>query len=532
MPPSGKGPSLKEALREVLTNAFQGLELDMLVDDMFGKKLGELVFSEKSAPEVMYSLINRAKADGKLGDLIEGAMYRKPSNFNKFILDYLEEIFTILELELNEFSGKDLNNLVEIIQNSKAVKLAAEACIKTLPDGVSQDYPEEIKRLNADQTPDAYRLYIVFKLLLSYPKDGENFRIFNFIETLSKQEKIKSDLRGRLKEFLPPHLLPSAIEPNPTIADKIKEIFPSGRKKKIGRLNGYLLIEVKKSSIGKSKLYLTSSLQYGDDPDDFLPIDLVDSLQEISQRGTSCNHQSLAQTVSKLIRLGNDQFNAKKGNAAGSLILEFFLPYDYLFTETIDLWKIEIIPGDEVPIGSRYRIILKSYDRMKISNLRSELTNSWERLQNLLNDQSTSRITSRRWREQFFHLEHVDGLKGENLKLEQKIGIKLTCGLPADKAKQDQLARDIIYTDLPFVIWNRSQTLASDRNLSKEMDQFLKIDHFQNPMKLLECVKTERAKAARSDNPENYLGHHLAFLYDDPSRPWPQLQQLQLFSTE
>jgi hypothetical protein len=529
MPPSVKRPSLKQALREVLTNAFQGLELDMLVDDMFGKKLGDLVFSEKSAPEVMFSLINQVETRSELGYLIDGAMYRKPSNFNKFILDYLEEIFTILELELDKFSGKDLNNLVEIIQNSKAVKLAAEACIKTLPDGVSQDYPEEIKRLNADQTPDAYRLYIVFKLLLSYPKDGENFRIFNFIETLSKQEKIKSDLRGRLKEFLPPHLLPSAIEPNPTIADKIKEIFPSGRKKKIGRLNGYLLIEVKKSSIGKSKLYLTSSLQYGDDPDDFLPIDLVDSLQEISQRGTSCNYKNLAQTVSKLINLGENKFHTNQGNAAGSLILEFFLPCDYLLAETIDLWKIELIPGDAVSIGSRYGIILRSSDRMNNPNLLSGLKKTWERLENLLDQQPKRKITPKKWREQFFHLEKLDGLKEDKSKLEQKIGIKLTCGLPDDKAIQEQLVKEIILTDLPFVIWNRSKTLASAHDLSKEMDRFLKIEHFQDRMKLLDCVQKERARFAGSDNPENYLGHHLAFLYDDPYRPLPQLQ---LFSTE
>ena len=520
---------LSEALREMLISAFPNRDLEIFVADVFSEPLDEITSPKNVIGVQAFDLIKWAESKGELGNLIKEATYRKLSEFQKFILDYLGEILAVLGQEQGQdrFSGKDLKSLAELIQQFKVVRLAVEACIKNLPDSASQAFGEVIKYLNSDKKPDAYKLYILFTLLYSYPEKEGTLRIFYFIETLSKQEEIQSDLRNQLRQFLPPDLFPPVIEPNLTLVDKIKEITSLGPKKKIVLSNGYLRIKLEK--IDKVNLHLTCFLQYGDDPDDLHTVDLEDSLKEKSQRGTSCNYKNLAQTVSKLINLGENKFHTNQGNAAGSLILEFFLPYDYLLAETIDLWKIELIPGDAVSIGSRYGIILRSSDRMNNPNLLSGLKKTWERLENLLGQQPKRKITPKKWREQFFHLEKLDGLKEDKSKLEQKIGIKLTCGLPDDKAIQEQLVKEIILTDLPFVIWNRSKTLASAHDLSKEMDRFLKIEHFQDRMKLLDCVQKERARFAGSDNPENYLGHHLAFLYDDPYRPLPQLQ---LFSTE
>ena len=520
---------LSEALREMLISAFPNRDLEIFVADVFSEPVNNIINSTNVIGIQAFDLIKWAESEGELGNLIKEATYRKLSKFQKFILDYLGEILAVLGQEQgqDEFSGKDLKSLAELIQQFKVVRLAVEACIKNLPDSASQAFGEVIKYLNSDKKPDAYKLYILFTLLYSYPEKEGTLRIFYFIETLSKQEEIQSDLRNQLRQFLPPDLFPPVIEPNLTLVDKIKEIISLGPKKKIVLSNGYLRIKLKK--IDEVNLRLTCFLQYGDDPDDLHTVDLEDSLKEKSQRGTSCNYKNLAQTVSKLINLGENKFHTNQGNAAGSLILEFFLPCDYLLAETIDLWKIELIPGDAVSIGSRYGIILRSSDRMNNPNLLSGLKKTWERLENLLGQQPKRKITPKKWREQFFHLEKLDGLKEDKSKLEQKIGIKLTCGLPDDKAIQEQLVKEIILTDLPFVIWNRSKTLASAHDLSKEMDRFLKIEHFQDRMKLLDCVQKERARFAGSDNPENYLGHHLAFLYDDPYRPLPQLQ---LFSTE
>jgi len=520
---------LSEALREMLISAFPNRDLEIFVADVFSEPVNNIINSTNVIGIQAFDLIKWAESEGELGNLIKEATYRKLSKFQKFILDYLGEILAVLgqEQEQDGFSGKDLKSLAELIQQFKVVRLAVEACIKNLPDSASQAFGEVIKYLNSDKKPDAYKLYILFTLLYSYPEKEGTLRIFYFIETLSKQEEIQSDLRNQLRQFLPPDLFPPVIEPNLTLVDKIKEIISLGPKKKIVLSNGYLRIKLKK--IDEVNLRLTCFLQYGDDPDDLHTVDLEDSLKEKSQRGTSCNYKNLAQTVSKLINLGENKFHTNQGNAAGSLILEFFLPCDYLLAETIDLWKIELIPGDAVSIGSRYGIILRSSDRMNNPNLLSGLKKTWERLENLLDQQPKRKITPKKWREQFFHLEKLDGLKEDKSKLEQKIGIKLTCGLPDDKAIQEQLVKEIILTDLPFVIWNRSKTLASAHDLSKEMDRFLKIEHFQDRMKLLDCVQKERARFAGSDNPENYLGHHLAFLYDDPYRPLPQLQ---LFSTE
>jgi len=516
MPPSVQRPSLKQALREVLTNAFQGLELNMLVDDVFGRKLGDLVVTEKSAPEVRFSLINWAEARDKLGDLIDGAMYRKPSNFNKFILDYLEEIFTILELELDKFSGKDLNNLVEIIQNSKAVKLASEACIKTLPDGVSQDYPEEIKCLNTDQTPDAYRLYIVFKLLLSYPKDGENLRILNFIETLSKENQIRSNLKEKLRKLLPDKLFPPVNDLPSNFLER-----PS-RNPKLA--NGYLLFEIRKMpDFKKEKFHINAFLEYDElGKPVHLPVDLADSPEEKSQRGTSCSYQSLAETVVKLIHLGEERFSAKRGDTAGPLILEFFLPYEYL-TEKIDLWEIEPLKDVSKPIGSQYDIILRSSDRMENHNLLSKLKQSWERLESL---RKRERIPKKQWLECFLHIEGIDFYWEQDIS--KKIGVKLTCGLPEDGTKKATLISEVLLTNLPVAIWSRSGSISEIPNLSEALNQFLKIEHFRDISMLLKCVQMERAKAARMRSPEKYLGHHIAFLYDDPYRPLPQFQPLSI----
>lgn len=527
---------LNQALRELLVSSFEGRELEILVEDVFNEPLDSLVQPGNTKVRT-FDLIKWAQSEGELGNLIREAAYLKPSNFYKFILDYLDEILVTLELEeVDGFLRENLRSLAKAIQQYKAVGLAVKACIETLPESALQDSEKEIEYLEDDQISDDYRLYILLKLLLDYKEKKGVLRILYFIEALSEQEEIESKLRDKLTELLPPELFPKKTVPDTVpVLDRLQEILPWERKKKIDPLNGYLLIKlIKANSIGKSELYLTSFLRYGDDSDVFHPVDLADSLEESSQKGTSCSCQNLAKTVSKLIRLGDRKFdkNKRDNKISGELILEFILPYDYLLAEAIDLWKIEIFPGNEVPIGSRYKIILRSSERISIPNLFARLGRKTRRLQDLLKQSEERKITPKKWRENFFHLGSIDGLRKYESPLEQKIGIKLTCGLPEDREKQEQLVRDILYTDVPFVIWNRSQTLAATRDLSKEMDEFLKIEHFQDLMKLLDCVETERTRTARSDNPENYLGHHLAFLYDDPDRPLPHLKQLQLFSTE
>lgn len=503
------------ALREILTSAFPSRALEILVNDVFGKNLNDFVQSGDDETR-RFDLINWAKSNGELGKLIEGAMKEKPSNFNKFILDYLEEILTILELELDEFSGKDLNNLVEIIQNSKAVKLAAEACIKTLPDGVSQDYPEEIKRLNADQTPDAYRLYIVFKLLLSYSKDGENPKILNFIETLSKENQIRSDLKEKLRKLLPDKLFPPVND----LPSNFLERFI--RNPKLS--NGYLLIEIRKmTDFKKEKFHVNAFLEYDElGKSVHRSVDLADSPEEKSQKGTSCSYQSLAEIVVKLIHLGEEQFSAEKGDAAGPLILEFFLPYEYL-TEKIDLWEIELLKDVSKPIGSQYDIILRSSDRMESHKLLPRLKQSWNQLESL---KRRKNISKRQWLESFLHIEGIDFSWEQDIS--KKIGIKLTCGLPEDGKKKATLISDVLLTNLPVAIWTRSGSISESPNLSEALDQFLKIEHFRDVSTLLKCIQMERAKAARMKSPEKYLGHHIAFLYDDPYRPLPQFQPLSI----
>jgi len=547
--------SLQEDLNVLLADSFKGADLEMFVKYTFQESLTNI--SESATDEVKaFRLVNWAEEKGNLGDLIVYAAIRKEKKFKDFIHKHLEEILEIskpnldrltdfifenLEVDLDKLRTFIAQHLYEILKDSNLhpeidrqifinlleiilqienrlnnVELVFKACVRSVPESGLEDARQEMKDLNNHLLPSRYRFYVLIKVLEKYPPDDQVPRIFRFIENLSKENQIRSDLKEKLRKLLPDKLFPPVNDLPSNFLERLS------KNPKLS--NGYLLIEIRKmTDFKKEKFHVNAFLEYDElGKSVHRSVDLADSPEEKSQKGTSCSYQSLAEIVVKLIHLGEEQFSAEKGDAAGPLILEFFLPYEYL-TEKIDLWEIELLKDVSKPIGSQYDIILRSSDRMESHKLLPRLKQSWNQLESL---KRRKNISKRQWLESFLHIEGIDFSWEQDIS--KKIGIKLTCGLPEDGEKKATLISDVLLTNLPVAIWTRSGSISESPNLSEALDQFLKIEHFRDVSTLLKCIQMERAKSARMKSPEKYLGHHIAFLYDDPYRPLPQFQPLSI----
>jgi vWA-MoxR associated protein C-terminal domain/Effector-associated domain 1 len=487
--------------------------LEQFMDHEFDENLNVLVKSDKMDMMIFKLIKDWALPLGKLGDLIKAVTRRNPIHIRQVISDHLPEIIEISELTLDGIPESKLSELIKLLQHPDLIQPAVKACLVLLPDSLQHDgYEKTIKDLEDKNLSVAYRIYLILILLTVYPpienKSESNSLTVRFIQEICRQTCHNSNIERELKAFLP----------NQTSATSTIGNLES--------LGGYLQIKVDRSS-APGKFSLNCFLRHERlEPDSYIPINLDQPLEAGCQKGTAYAYQDLKDPAIRLIKPGEDELNRQSerfGLRPGRLIIEFFLPYQHLFDE-VDLWEIEHM-GQKVPIGSVYRVVIRSLDRFsdRAGRALPELDASWRRLEDL----RSSDISAQKWIQNFLHIDHHDSFWDKaNLQINQKIGIKITCGLPKDVTEQQKLGSKMLRTYLPFAIWTRSNCMAEVSNgsrspVSKELNKFLTIECFRDSRKLLERILEARRVSSLRDKPEEHLGHHLAILYDDPNRPLP-----------
>jgi hypothetical protein len=511
-------------------NLFQNpQELEMFCSDVFSVQLDDIapLTTNTTYPFRVFKVISWAETQGKLGELIDEIRPRNRGDFCKLVEGQFSEMVKILDPSSGEIQGNNISNFANLILESENVQQAIDSSKSVLPVSLQDDsYFHEIQALE-DKKNDKYRLYIVFLLLRDYPRsqDGPS-RFSSFIKNFSERiddapqlSQKDPQLSQKLKSLFP-GIIPLQKKISPAASPgKIESFLKPSAQPKQKLVNAYLLIQLGRDQFsGKDQFHLDACLKIN--PEEPIPVGLRNSANEVhGQRGTTCTRQEIEEQVVQLIRRGEEVFSDTKENEISFLlIVEIFLPYEYL-TEKIDLWRMEQL-NEKVPIGSRYNIVLRSWDRIVDKNLKEGLETSWRTLQPLLDpDRKTA---PKGWHEYFLHLESLPG----SWDFDKKIGVKVTCGLPDRSEDQIELMRKIITTDLPFAIWTRSAELSKVKDLPEEIKQLLDFKNFRDIDQFLKSIQQKRKEAnnARAGNgkAEDYLGHHLAFLYDDPSRPFPR----------
>jgi vWA-MoxR associated protein C-terminal domain len=200
-----------------------------------------------------------------------------------------------------------------------------------------------------------------------------------------------------------------------------------------------------------------------------------------------------------LLMLEHPQLQGKKYE----LTIEIFLPMSCLCAD-VDQWIVSDF-FDGTPLGMRYKIIIRSSERLDPRYLRfneSKWRINWDRIPK---DPNRKPIY-----DDFETLDQFDNRDWQALVTslyQEKLGLKLTCGL-IQEHKQD-LFKAILNSATPIAIWARCDPPNLD--LAREIDDLIT----KNPLLGLSAAVLEKRQDARSDQ---HLGMHLAILWENPDQ--------------
>jgi hypothetical protein len=272
-------------------------------------------------------------------------------------------------------------------------------------------------------------------------------------------------------------------------------------------LESYLSIAIRPSSTPDRFFvngWLIPDSSIKDNSQRFYPLDLDES-----DRGIACGLDQIPKVLNNLLELGLQQLKGKQHE----LTIEIFLPMSCLCMD-VDRWKIDDLYA-ETPVGTRYRTIVRSSDRLENRYLNrrwSDWCGNWDRITkaghltpNCDDFETLDRFTDCNWKRVVNNLS-------------QKLGLKLTCGLESEH-KLD-LFRAILNAATPIAIWVRCD--LPDLDLAAELDALITDSHLFG---LSAAVMRKRQQADEEDRSEQHLGAHLAMLWEDPGRLTPDAME-------
>ena len=246
-----------------------------------------------------------------------------------------------------------------------------------------------------------------------------------------------------------------------------------------------------------------------------------DSVQDISKfqclldsnekhQGILCKLTQIPKEFNKFIKKALKYLRGKKY----SLTIEFFLPSN-LMCEEVDRWKISDPIAEEITLGIKYPIRLRSLERLELDYLDSYLPQwykYWDKVKHFLPNKPTLEL--------FEHLSEMEGFNWKLLKiqLKEKIGLKVTCAHP--KSMRKDLFRAILLATTPIAIWLRNDIPCL--NQVTFIDEILTCQPLSN---LCQAVTNMREKADANGQIDEHLCFHLAILWENPYRLPPDIMK-------
>lgn len=272
-----------------------------------------------------------------------------------------------------------------------------------------------------------------------------------------------------------------------------------------------------------------------------LPLPFPDELfiaDGTESAGGFCLWRDIEDYINRFVRAAIQKLRDLKGPQGLNyetyqLSLEVFLPLAHL-GKGIDQFKREMPPSrrnrsQPLPLGNNFGVIVRSYDRFDLLGEYdkfegpNETLRAWRDLQTCLEEQL--KII-----EQFEPLETITPECYQQLeaRLKQKLGLKICCGLPSSEREQQQLFEAMLYGAVPVAVWTRSSDIVETKDgqvvpleISSALDELLSEAHLRSPAALSQSLMRLRQAAYGDPLPEKKdrcLGHHVAFLLDNPNR--------------
>lgn len=212
-------------------------------------------------------------------------------------------------------------------------------------------------------------------------------------------------------------------------------------------------------------------------------------------------------TVDEIIqKLANDPDENKEIGQ-----IEFFLPIGLLSSKVDQFRRSTIFKELKPKLGCRYRIIVRSLERMQEPELNRNLKGRWQAFEanHRFIPDSTSKfpiLQDRKFKEEEM---------GANLKEHTWVGLSFT-------PKDERTLAELLFSGIPVALWPRPDGI--DGSCSEKIRQLIcRTDDTPEKLKSLPSIVQEyRVEGTQRENDENHLGNHLTLLWDNPNRRLPR----------
>ncbi|GAB1537903.1 hypothetical protein NUACC21_05580 [Scytonema sp. NUACC21] len=363
--------------------------------------------------------------------------------------------------------------------------------------------PESIQQAYQDALPpDASVWNLEGNNITQILQELDEFRrLFEFFNRLSQDENLPQEIRNKLSGIAKALASKKHSEDN---GNKLSTDFFSNKE---GQLESYLIATLERCDDENEQFLLNAWLII----DDSVPGNDLSKFTSLldkdeGQQGTLCKFHDIPKQLNKFLKTSLTYLRGKQYQ----LIIELFLPMDLMSTE-VDRWKISDPIVEEITLGIKYPIRLRSLERLNLDYLDRYLSDwykCWKKVKTVLHNEPIQEL--------FEHLEEMETFNWKSLRnsLKEKIGLKVTCAPP--KAKTRDLFQAILHSTTPIALWTRrdlpnfAQVAAIDEILT-----------FKPLCHLCESVRQTREKADAQT--EEHLGFHLAVLWEDPHRLTPDV---------
>jgi hypothetical protein len=393
--------------------------------------------------------------------------------------------FLTPDSKLSSFSQESFQDLDFSGIPSESIQKAYQDCLP--PDADVWDLPPP----NADVSDlAADNIAAILKKL-------EGFRqLSQFFEGLSQDQNLPIEIRERIANKLASKNYPENY--NNTSATNFFYNQP-------GSLKSYLIATLVPGDSDDEKFLLNAWLIIDDSVQDLSKFQsLLDHNEQ--QRGKLCKLTQIPTELNKFLKKALRYLRGKRYD----LTIEIFLPSDLMCME-IDRWKITDPIADEITLGIKYPIRLRSLERLNLDYLDSYLSQwyeYWDKVRDILHNEPIQEL--------FEHLQEMENFNWKLLssKLKERIGLKVTC--THSKFIRKDLFKAILRATTPIAIWTRTDIANLDQVTAID-----KILTFKPLCHLGESVRLTREQADAQT--EEHLGHHLALLWENPYRLTPDI---------
>ena len=389
--------------------------------------------------------------------------------------DILKDIFAGRDLSTGDIQQENIQNQINLILNiSDFAAISKAFCAINLPDGW---YDWRDKPKNVDD--------IIAQLVEIPHANPNNSPLLNFIYLLTQDKSIPQIKREKLGQLLTDY----SVETNSKITSTQTR-------------HSYLLIQLRPEA--NNQLFLKAWFIPDDTIQDpwerFKPLTVDEQQPEIS-----FIPEELPQLLGNLIQQCFEEY--LQGQPT-ELTIEIFLPRDRLHDE-VEKWSYPDEEGFDINIGEEYRVVVRSYERLK--KLRTQQGSYWRK-----NWEKVTLIWENAPCEENITTVSQACFKPSQIRnlLLKKIVLKVCCTL--SNSERDGLLKAIHSAGTAIVLWSRCEVKSLHNAV--DFDTLL-----ERPLQELSARVKEQRFAADNDK---HLGNHLVLLWDDPNRvpPNPALE--------